>query len=492
MAPMIPLKTAMRRLPWLTPPRRSGLAITSAARVLPLLVLFGCGDPASLPGNAIASITISPAEPSVSYGKTLQVSATVRAEDGSILTDRAVTWSTSDVHVARIDPSGLVTGVSPGSVVITATVDRVTGSAPGVVEPLRFVSVEARLHRTCGITADGDAYCWGNGEFGQLGNGTQDTIPVPVLVSGGFSFTILATGSVSCGLSGGYAYCWGGGPALGNGGASVMQTAPGPVSGDLPFATISGGYGHMCGLVGSEAYCWGRNDFGQLGSPGAERCDGPYCSTTPVPVVGDLSFNALSAGGAHTCGLTSTGAAYCWGYDGSGALGDGASEPRCNGDFECSPEPLAVAGDLEFSAIDTGIEHTCGLATDGVAYCWGWGAEGQLGTGDTADRAEPAQVAGGLTFASISAGRDHTCAIAMDGTAHCWGRGYLSDGSFVKQLTPAPAGGGLLYRAIAAGWRSSCGIATDERLYCWGVNLFGELGDGTMTDRPLPAAVWGQ
>ena len=130
---------------------------------------------------------------------------------------------------------------------------------------------------------------------------------------------------------------------------------------------------HTCGLTSAgAAYCWGWNNFGQLGTGSHTN------STTPVPVAGGLTFSTLAAGSAHTCGLTSAGPAYCWGDDNYGQLGNGATPVN-----EGISTPVAVAGGLTFSALAAGSVHTCGVTSAGAAYCWGWDGFGQLGTGST-------------------------------------------------------------------------------------------------------------
>ena len=154
---------------------------------------------------------------------------------------------------------------------------------------------------------------------------------------------------------------------------------------------------HTCELTNAgAAYCWGRNDSGQLG-------DGSFTNrATPVAVVGGLRFSALAAGGSHTCGLTSSGAAYCWGYNSEGELG--------NGSTTASATPVAVAGGLSFSALAPGVYHTCGLTSAGAAYCWG-SNNGSI----------PVAVSGGLSFSALAAGALHTCGLTSAGAAYCWG-----------------------------------------------------------------------
>ena len=159
-----------------------------------------------------------------------------------------------------------------------------------------------------------------------------------------------------------------------------------PFTVTLTFTAVSAGYHHTCRLTAvGAAYCWGDNSgTGQLG-------DGTTTNRlTPVLVVGGVSFAAVRAGGDHTCGVTAAGAAFCWGYNGSGQLGDGTITSRAS--------PVLVAGGGSFAAvsaggggIDPGL-HTCGVTAAGAAYCWGRNLEGQLGDGTTIDRLIPVRV----------------------------------------------------------------------------------------------------
>jgi alpha-tubulin suppressor-like RCC1 family protein len=255
-----------------------------------------------------------------------------------------------------------------------------------VVTTLKFASIDAGAQHTCALTSGGIAHCWGSNSRGQLGDGTTTSHPAPVAVTGGLTFQLIEAGGFGIGhtcalTSDGSAYCWGdnerGQLGIGTGGFGeedlTSHPAPAPVLGDLTFTALSAGLGrHTCGLTGAgAAYCWGENTFGALGN--GSTGDSPV----PVPVSGGHAFAQLVAGGfiGHTCGLTSSGVAYCWGENERGQVGDESTEDRL--------EPSAVTGGLAFSNIDAGFRHTCGRATDGAVYCWGSGATGQLGNNST-------------------------------------------------------------------------------------------------------------
>ena len=174
-----------------------------------------------------------------------------------------------------------------------------------------------------------------------------------------------------------------------------------------PVASVGAGNLHSCGLtVTGNAYCWGFNDFGQLGDGSTTG------SLTPVLVSGGIRFSSISTRGGHTCGVTSVGDAYCWGENFRGQLGDGTTINRLT--------PVLVSGGLSFASVSTSFSETCGVTTDGDAYCWGENFRGQLGDGTTINRLTPVPVAGGLTFASLSTGAQ-TCGVTAAGDAYCWG-----------------------------------------------------------------------
>lgn len=151
-----------------------------------------------------------------------------------------------------------------------------------------------------------------------------------------------------------------------------------------------------------------------------------------------VTFTALSAGGYHTCALTSAGEVMCWGENYYGQLGGNAG-----GSFSATPAPVAnLAG---VTAIDGGSLHTCAIAAGGAALCWGANGAGQLGNGSTTHSALPVAVAGlasGVT--SISAGNGHSCAVTSSGAVKCWGYnnyGQLGDGTTAQSSVPVDVSG---------------------------------------------------
>src|SRR5437016_13945257 len=113
-----------------------------------------------------------------------------------------------------------------------------------------------------------------------------------------------------------------------------------------------------------------------------------------------------------------------------------------------STTPVAASGVLACAAVGAGsayIYFTCGVTTSGTAYCWGDNTDGNLGNATTTSSLTPVAVSGGLTFAAVSAGFYFTCGVTTSGPAHCWGdnpAGELRNGTPTNSTTPAAASGG--------------------------------------------------
>jgi len=449
------------------------------------LLLAACGGSggSTAPPAPVVSVTVTPGTATVVGGGTLQLTATLKDAAGTVLAGRTVTWASSDIAVATVAIAGLMKGVAPGSVTITATSEGQSGMATITVN-LVFAEVSAGNIRTCGVTTKGAAYCWGLNNDGQLGNGTTVDSPTPVAVVGGLAFkTVVAggEGSHTCGITtNGAAYCWGNDSAgqLGDG-TTTNSAMPVAVAGGLTFTSLTLHFSHTCGITATGlAYCWGGNSTGQLGTGTTTA------STVPVAVTGGLAFAAVAAGYYHTCGVTAGGVAYCWGV--GDQLGTGSPAE--------SDVPAAVAGGLTFATITAGSFDSCGLTANGAAFCWGFNTNGSLGDGTTNSSAVPVAVTGGFTFSALRAGFAHTCGVTTDHAAYCWGdngSGEVGSGSATGSgvLTPAAVVGGLTFAGVSTGALHTCGVTTSGIGYCWGLDGTGQLGDGTTTESAVPVKV---
>ena len=336
--------------------------------------------------------------------------------------------------------------------------------------------------------------CWGDNQFGQLGDGTKTEWRARRIIP-----------------------------------VNVVELHDGVHS-------IAVGGWHTCALVSSGGVkCWGDNQFGQLGEGSTDR-------TTPVDVVGLSSgVYAISSGGRHTCVLTAAGGVQCWGANRVGQLGDGTQRERRRPanvvGLSSGVHAIAVSGGGgdQWHTVDQW--HTCVLTTssqgsasplattdnpgaEGFAVkCWGDNDHGQLGDGTQTDRRVPVDVVGlSSGVFAIAAGAKHTCALTSSDQASaslpattdspgavgfavkCWGanhRGQLGDGTRTDRRVPVDVKGlSSGVQAIAAGGRHTCALTSAGGVKCWGDNGLGQVGDGSrlipfLTNRRRPVDVKG-
>lgn len=480
------------------------------------------------------------------------VTARATNRNGAFRTDVPITFASSDTSIAMVDSLGVIHALKPGAVRITASTCGKTATAQVTVTLLPVtvqikldtaaviagdsVLVRARARTPDSVTVAGAKFTFTSSPSTGITIAQRSDSTAMIRTSSSGTFTIIASGEGSaasatlvvaprvfvgaaaangagldigrdfgCGLIPlGRLYCWGvnGSNQLGArtdslcfeemkpaGSTNPCSLSPVRVGEGLVFSSISAGDGFACGIATlGAAYCWGDGSFGKAGNGSNGGASAPKLVTS------GLSFASVSAGGHHACGLAGGGAAYCWGMDSTGQLGDAR---HVN-----STTPIPVSGGstvATFASITAGFRHTCGLQTDGVAFCWGRDSTGELGNGGFSDADTPVPVAGGLRFTSISAGGDtifqlppllprvesHTCAIAIGGAAYCWGSnrsGQLGTGSIGdSSAVPVAVTAGLTFASISAGARHTCGLTTGGAVYCWGHNQDLQLGRGPPT-----------
>jgi prepilin-type N-terminal cleavage/methylation domain-containing protein len=259
------------------------------------------------------------------------------------------------------------------------------------------------------------------------------------------------------------------------------------------------GANNMCATgINDLTYCWGYNAFSQVGDRTTTDRSKPTTVNT-TDILGGNKLTQISSGSVHTCAIATDQNAYCWGNNTSGVLGDGTTVDR--------PSPVQVVrtGVLSgktIKSISAGDSHTCVIASDDNAYCWGANVNGGLGNGATVASSVPVAVTtsgalSGKTIKSISSGYDFTCAIASDNNAYCWGTnntGQLGINSTTRSLNPVAVltSGALIGKTVtslSANYNHTCTVASDNNAYCWGANASGEIGDGTTVTRTVPTAV---
>lgn len=448
----------------------------------------------------VASFAMTPDTATIRVGSSLQLTATPRDAGGLPQAGRVVDYMSTDEGIAAVSSTGLVTTSSIGTVSIIATIDQFADTTTLQVSPLPANALAMGDRFACALTVKGEAYCWGSNSLGQLGDGsaTSSSVPVRVAVTNGMTFTqISAAGSSACALAtDDMVYCWG--QIAGRAGSYT----PVLLSSTLNAASVRVGAQYGCALDQfGFSHCWGRNTRGALGT-------GDTVSTViPVPTSGFLQYQSLSSGLFHPCGLTTGGAAYCWGDNAVRTLGV-AGTPA----FVLTPTP--VVGGLTFTSLVSGGVLTCGVETSGTAHCWGTSYFGAGGTGGTTAgvvQATPTAVQGGVVFAKVTPSAansvfDGNCGLATDGTAYCWGansKGQVGSTATLPATctfqtqnfpctgVPTAVTTTAKFSVLLPGLDQTCGITTTGVAMCWGWNNVGQLGDGTLVDKPTPVAVVG-
>jgi alpha-tubulin suppressor-like RCC1 family protein len=386
---------------------------------------------------------------SVWYGPTAGLSATLDTSGG----DYTYTAYTYTIQVQAQCYTAATT--SPWSGAGQASYSR----------PIGWSRIAAGATNTCSITSDGRAFCWGLNDKGQLGNNSTATSLVPVAVY---------TGGVLSGKT---------------------------------VSAIAIAQGHACALASdNQAYCWGNDASGQLGN------NSTATSLVPVAVYtgGVLSGKtvvSIANGADHTCALASDNQAYCWGNGGIGRLGNNSTT---NSSVPVAVYTGGVLSGKTLVSIASGNTETCVIASDGLAYCWGYNTRGLGDSAGTTNSSVPVAVytggvLSGKTVTAVSVSGSYACARSSDGIAYCWGyngaNGQLGNNSTVTSLVPVAVytGGVLSGKTVTAissslgtGGGHTCILAAPsaKEAYCWGSNTNGELGNNSTASSLVPITTY--
>ena len=422
----------------------------------------------------------------------LVVSATLAACGGDGPTDPGGGPSTTPASVVRANENTNGQTATVGTAVANPPAVRVTNSAGAPLPNVTVAFVVTAGAGTLGATsAQTNAQGIASAGSWTLGS-TVGTQSVTATVANLTPVTFTATGTAAAPVAliasrvdvgsrafkcvvraSGVVSCWGENPAgnLGDG-TQTFREFPADLSiTGVTFASTALGNLHGCGLTSAgAAYCWGRNTSGVVGD--GSTTDRP----APVAVSGNHTFASLAAAQTYTCGLKSDGTVWCWGTQNGGA----AATQRL------VPTQLAAAG-RTITSLAVTLEGVCGAVSTGGVMCW---------TGDIFAASAPAVTNSALTFTALTGGRRHQCGIIGDGRAYCWGfnaAGQLGTNDIDDRNAPTLVVGPYRYSAIDAGSDHTCALGTDNVTYCWGNNISGQLGVNVLPTvepaRAYPSAV---
>ncbi|MBS0658888.1 MAG: choice-of-anchor D domain-containing protein [Verrucomicrobia bacterium] len=358
---------------------------------------------------------------------------------------------------------------------------------------------------------------WGYNGYGTLGDSTNTdrSVPVPMTVSSALAGQVLL--QVASGAYHALALCadgrilaWGqnGQGQLGNGTtgqraeATLVPTAGTPLAGRRVVA-IAAGENHSLALCSDGTLvAWGANASGQLGDGTTTGRLLPTALPTAGTPLAARTVVAISAGAFHNLALCSDGTLVAWGQNNAGQVGDGTTTQR-NAPVVVTTDGTPLAGRTAAQLV-AGGSYNLVLCSDGTLVAWGQNADGQLGDGTNSARSTAVAVLrtgtplASRTVVGLAAGTSHSLALCADGTVAAWGwntQGQLGDGTTASRNAPVAvsvAGSALAGRTVtglAGGSHHSLAVCADGSLVAWGYNNSGQLGDGTLVQRPTPVLV---
>ena len=409
-----------------------------------------------------------------------------------------------------------------------------TITPPGKISGIQFNQISSGksvMNDAQGVSmavgSDGNAYAWGRNDDGQLGDGTKTnrTAPAKVGKPAGtptdFTYVQVCAGgrhSLAIG-SDGYVYAWGrndygqlGNNTKSNSSTPVRVHGPGNAGEGLKAIQVSAGaWNSMALAADGTVYTWGSISKGY-----SNDCSSPQTVPTTVEDPSDASgvFHAvqISTCWSFDMAIGQDGYVYTWGYNTNGQLGNNTSDTTATNIFHPAPgrvfvssQSTAAAGPwLKAVQVSAGGWHALAIDEDGNTWAWGRNDNGQLGDGKDDDETAPVKVgkpAGtptDFTYLQFSAGCFHSLALGSDGNAYAWGSnnyGQLGDGTTTNRTTPVkvgkPAGtpADFTYLQFSPGFYHSLTLGSDGNAYAWGFNRYGQLGDNTTNSKRTPVPV---
>jgi alpha-tubulin suppressor-like RCC1 family protein len=395
--------------------------------------------------------------------------------------------------------------------------------------PGSWTWVSAGASHSVAIRSNGTLWAWGGNSLSQVGDGTTNNWTAPVQISIATNWTRVACGgSFTLALrSDGSLWGWGFNASsqlgLGN---TTTQTVPVQIGSATDWQSISAGSAHSLAIkTDGSLWAWGFNSSGQIGNGTLTNVTTPVrigTATDWAEVSGGTamslarkndgtvwawghgstwegispraltlaastgaSWQQLTAGSAHQLALRSDGTLWAWGQGISNQIGDGTSTDR--------RAPVQIGTATTWTQVTAGSFHSAAVREDGTLWAWGTNTNSQLGDGTTSSRTSPTQIGTATDWAFVDAGSATTHAIKTSGTLWATGfnsNGQIGDGSTTSRASYVQVGSDTNWRTVSSGLGShTLGLKTDGTLWAWGSNTFGQLGDGTTTQRTSPIQI---
>lgn len=363
-------------------------------------------------------------------------------------------------------------------------------------------SISAGGYNTIALKSDGTVWAWGSNTDGQVGDGTRERRMIPVQAAGLSGVTAISSGRWHAAAlrNDGTVWAWGSNVFVqqGNGFADDAVYFPNQVTGLGDVVALSAGYQHTLALKrDGSVWGWGGNRFGELGLDNSAR--NPFIKV-PTPIPGLAGIDGVNAG-FDLSFATSGGLVIGWGKNNYQQLASGTAQP------DSQTTPVVVPGLENVSAVTCGSAFNLALKDDGSLWAWGRNNWGQLGDGTLVDRSSPVRVAGLPPMSAVSASpagtnaTGHVLALDRVGNVWVWGTNYygqlgngtlsFSNGNVFYSSVPLQVNSLAGITAVSAGVYHSLALTGTGQVLAWGDNSFGELGDGTTTQRDTPIPVPG-
>jgi len=341
-------------------------------------------------------------------------------------------------------------------------------------------------YHTVALKSDGTLWTWGQNNYGQLGNGNTGTnINTPTQAGSATNWSSISVkGYYSTALkSDGTLWTWGRNNygQLGNGNTGTNINTPTQVGSATNWSSVSAGSYHVTALKSDGTlWTWGRNIFGELGN--GTNID----TNTPTQVGSATNWSSVAVGAFHTVALKNDGTLWTWGQNNYGQLGNGTNIN--------TNTPTQVGSATNWSSVAAGTYYTIAIKSDGTLWTWGRNSDGQLGNGTTGGNINtPIQVGSATNWSSVSPSVSHAVAIKSDGTLWSWGRntyGQLgNETTAVFTSTPTQVGSATNWSSVSTGFYHTTTVKSDNSVWTWGYNLYGQLGDGSNTQRNTPTDI---